>query len=457
MLKQTLSLLTVLALACALISCGDFLTGDNLDSDPNRATAVPTDNLFVGVQVNMYGVLTGPVTFIPVMWMQQMSGVDQQWTSFETVDGLTRNEMNAPWFDIYGGGGLIDMQLLKEQGLAEEKRVLVGITKLWEALLMSTASDFWGRVPYSEAVNPDILQPVYDEQSSVRDQVLNLIDSAIADLNAGQTKTIDIYDFTYAGDTAMWIRAAHTLKARILLNWAEVNPANYAAALAEAQQGISSDSENWQSRHSTTSGEENLWWQFETRRFGYLKAGFNLVNLLQTNNDPRLQVYYGLDGNGEYTGSHPGEFNSAVSWLNPTMFGSPDWDLDILSWYENQFIIAECQYNGSGGEAAALSTLNDVILPGLETKWGLAAGSLPRYSGITGGDVLEAIMMEKYKAMFLNPQIWSDWKRTNFPAFSETPGTDIPRRLIYPEDERNTNENMPQGDTFYVRNENDPN
>ena len=456
MLKNTLILLTVLSLAWALVGCKGFLTGTDLDTDPNRAVSVATDNLFVGVQVNMYGVLAGPVSFIPVMWMQHMSGVDQQWTSFETVNGLTRNEMNAPWFDIYGGGGLLDIQSLKTDGLAEEKRTLVGAIKLWEALLMSTASFFWGDIPYSEAAS-DIDSPVYDKQSFVRDQVLQLIDSAIADLNAGQTKTIDIYDFTYAGDTAKWIRAAHTLKARILLNWAEVNNGNYALALAEAQQGISSDADNWVTRHSTISGEENLWWQFETRRFGYVKASFTLVDLLTQDNDPRLQVYFDVDQDGNYTGSKPGEFNSSVSWLNPDTYGSPAWDQELVTWFENQFIIAECQYQ-TGSEAAALATLNDVIQPGLEAKYGLAANSLQRYAGLTGTAVLEAIMMEKYKALFLNPQIWADWKRTNFPVITPPAGVqEIPRRLIYPEDERNTNPNFPSGDSYFTRNENDPN
>ncbi len=456
MLKNKLILLTVLALTCALIGCKGFLTGEDLDTDPNRPTSVPTDNLFVGVQTNMYGVLAGPVGFIPVMFMQQMSGVDQQWASFEFFE-LSRNEFNAPWFDIYGGGGLLDIKTLKEQGLAEEKRTLVGITKLWEALLMSTASFFWGDIPYSEAANPDFENPVYDQQSAVRDQVLQLIDDAIADLNAGQIKVIDIYDFTYGGDTAKWIAAAHTLKARILLNWAEVNQGNYAAALAEAQQGIASDADNWASRHSKTTDEENLWYQFDVARGGYVAAGFFLVDLLTTDSDPRLQVYYGVDQDGNITGSHPGELNSSASWLNPATFGSPDWDLDLITWYENQFIIAECQF-AAGSEAAALSTLNDVIQPGLEAKHGLAANSLPRYTGITGQAVLQAIMMEKYKALFLNPQIWSDWRRTNYPVFTETPrNLEIPRRLIYCEDERNTNTNFPQGDTYYVRNENDPN
>lgn len=454
MLKRIFILYLVLALAGSMVGCKGFLTGGDLDKDPNRPTEVPLDNLFVGVQVNLYGVMTGPLSFVPVMFLQQMSGVAQHWSSFELYE-ISANEFDSPWFDIYGGGGLVDIKILKEKGLAEEKRTLVGITKLWEALVFNTAADLWGDIPYSEAVNPDIEHPKYDKQSFVRDQVLDLIDSAIEDLNAGQAFFDGALDFTFGGDKDKWIAAAHTLKARIHLNWAEVDQARYQQALAEARMGIASDADNWKTRHSETSGEENLWWQFETRRFGYVRCGFFFIDLLKSHNDPRLQIYIGLDQNGEYTGSHPGENNDAASFLNPETFGAADWDMDLVTWYENQFIIAECLY-ATGDEAGALNTLNNVIQPGLEAKWGLEPNTLPRYSDLTGVDLLEAIMLEKYIAMFLNVQIWSDWKRTAFPILPETPlGRRIPRRMLYPQDEINTNPNV-KVLGFYARTENDP-
>jgi hypothetical protein len=454
MSKRIITLLVAFALAAITTGCQDFLSGPNLDTDPNRPTNVPLDNLFVGIQVNSYGVMTGPLSFIPVMFLQQMSGVAQHWSSFEIYE-ISANEFNAPWFDIYGGGGLIDMKALKRRGLEEGKRTTVGITKLWEALVINTAADLWGDIPYSEAANLDIPHPVYDKQSFVRDQVLELIDSAIEDLNAGQPFFDASLDFTFGGDKEKWIAAAHTLKARIYLNWAEVDPSNYQKALNEAQMGIQSEDGNWKTRHSGTSGEENLWWQFETRRFGYVKCGAYFVDLLKSHNDPRLQIYIGVDGNGEYSGSGPGENNDAASWLNPSTLGSPDWDVDLVTWYENQFIIAESQY-ALGDETGALNTLNNVIQPGLEAKWGLAENSLPRYSGLSGVDLLEAIMLEKYIAMFLNIQIWSDWKRTAFPILPKTPmDRRIPRRMLYPQDEINTNPNVTFLG-FYVRTENDP-
>lgn len=456
MMKKIFCILIAAVLFVGASGCSDFLSGPKLDEDPNRAVNVPLENLFVGVQVSMYGVMEAHLNRTVMMWMQQMAGVAQHYTGYD-IYNQTPVQFADQWFDIYGGGGLVDMRFIEKKGTQQGRRTLVGITKMWEALVMSTAADLWGDVPYSEAANPDIPFPKYDKQSEVHNAVLKLIDSAIEDLTVGQPFFDGKWDFTFGGDKDKWIAAAHTLKARILLNWAEVDPSNYQKALAEAQLGIKDESGNWETRHSDIAGEESIWWQFEARRFGYVRAGNYLVELLKKHNDPRLQIYFAPDAQGNYIGSKPGEFYGDASALNPNTYGAKDWDMELVTWYENQFIIAECLYN-LGDEAGARDVLNNVIQPGIEEKWGLPANSLPRYPNLTGVDLLEAIMLEKYKALFLNMQIWSDWRRTAFPIFEHVPeGKRIPRRLLYSADELNTNPNTPRyDDPLYHRVENDP-
>ena len=460
MIKRVFVISTVLALVGLMVGCSDFLTGPESTTDPNIASDVSVNELIVAIQSNAYGELYGVVDFFVMMWMQQMAGVAQHYEGYDRFN-VTPDVFDDLWWAFYGGGALIDMKILQKKALAEEKYTHVGIAKMWEALMMSTAADVWGDIPYSQAAQPAVYkEPVYDNQSDVHNAILELIDSAIQDFNTGQAFFDGSFDFTYEGDKDKWIAAAHTLKARILLNWAEVNQGNYALALAEAQQGIASDADNWKARYSTAVGEEAMWWQFEAYRFGYIRAGNYLVELLKAHNDPRLPIYFGKDAADSYSGSKSGESNGNACWLNMETFGAKDWNADIVSWFENQFIIAECQY-ATGDEAGALATLNDVIQSGLEAKWGLDANSLPRYTGLTGVDLLEAIMLEKYKAMFLNIQVWSDWRRTAFPIFDyvyeQDLGRRVPRRFLYAEDEFNTNPNMPNyADPLYQRVENDP-
>ena len=106
-------------------------------------------------------------------------------------------------------------------------------------------------------------------------------------------------------------------------------------------------------------------------------------------------------------------------------------------------------------EAAA----GESTLAGLEAKWAtwLNGANLPQYAGLTGDDLLETIMNEKYIALAQNPQIWNDWKRTGYPELTTANNLELPRRFMYPDSEENTNENFPGVLGLYARNDNDPN
>jgi hypothetical protein len=65
-------------------------------------------------------------------------------------------------------------------------------------------------------------------------------------------------------------------------------------------------------------------------------------------------------------------------------------------------------------------------------------------------------MEEKYISLFMNVEIYNDWKRTNRPAVTPYTGLQIPRRLLYSLDERAANPNIPAPSQQPVRNANDP-
>jgi len=356
----------ILSLAGLMVNCGNFLEGGKATNDPNRATDVPLLSQLANTQTVTNGFVEGDIGILACIWMQQMAGTEHQYSSYELFE-INSEEFGGMWGQVYMEGGLIDMNEIEERAEADNQRMVAGIAKMCEALVISTAADVWGDIPYSQAANPaKYPDPKYDKQSEVHDAVLSLLDEAIADFTAGQENFDASYDFAFGGDKDKWIRAAHTLKARILLNWAEVKQGNYALAMAEAQQGISSPDGNWQAYHSATVGEENIYWQFKAQRW-YIKVGANIVDMLKADNDPRLQFYFQPNTGGEYVGSAHGQYLEEASWLNEETYGNAAWNYDLVTWEENQFIIAECQYN-TGDEAGALQTLNET-LAGIETRW----------------------------------------------------------------------------------------
>lgn len=456
MWKNFILIAVVLLLVGLLVNCENFLSGGILDSDPNRTTDVPILEQLANLQPVLYGWYEADIGIFAIMWMQQLAGVNHQYMSYEEYV-MTTDLFNGPWGNVYTEGGLIDQNEVAERAEEANLRTIAGIAKMHEAMMMATAAFVWGDMPYSQAVQPsEYPNPEYDDQLDIHNAVLALIDEAIADFNAGQAYFEGSYDFAFGGDKDKWVRAAHTLKARILLNWAEVNNGNYAQALVEAQQGISSIDGSWRAYHSETAGEWNLFYQLKNQQRWYERVGAQIVNMLKNDNDPRLQVYFEPNSKGEYIGSGHMEFLEDVGWFNEQTLGGDGWHVDLLSWEENQYIIAECQYQ-TGNEAAALETLNET-LAGIENRWAdyLGGASIPRYSGLSGVDLLQAIMNEKYKALIQNPQVWDDWKRTGFPVLTTKDNREIPRRFLYPQDEENANKNFPGLVGLFHRNDNDP-
>lgn len=460
MLKKKLLIYTVvLSLAGLMVNCEGFLTGGILDENPGSVTSVPLLEQLVNTQAVTYGFIEGDIGIYSVMFMQQLAGVQHQYTSY-TVYSLSSEDFGGAWQQVYLAGGLIDMDEIAERAESEDPplRTVAGIAKMHEALVISTAADVWGDIPYSQAAQPvDFPEPEYDKQSAVHDTVLILLDEAIADFEAGQDYFDGSYDFAFGGSKTKWIAAAHTLKARILLNWAKVKSGNYALALAEAQDGIGSTADNWQATHNNTTGEENIFYQFKYQERFYVRVGAQIVDMLQDDNDPRLQLYFDTTAAGTYKGAAHKEYDEEASWLNEETIGGAASSYDLVTWEENQFIKAECQYQTD--EAAALATLN-ATLAGIETRWSddLGGVSIPTYSDLTGTALLKAIIHEKYKALLFNPQIWNDWKRTGYPELTtHADHPTVPRRFLYSDDEENANANFPGVLGLFARNENDPN
>ena len=330
-------------------------------------------------------------------------------------------------------------------------REYAGIAKIWEALTIGTAASLWGDLPYSEAVS-GVETPKLDEQEDIYDALQALLDDAIEDLVSGTGRYLPPNDFVYNGDINRWIQAAHSLKARLHMHWAETNASNYVAALEQAHMGISSPEGNFTSHHSEAEGESNSWHQFDRSfRSSEIRASRFLVDLLKARDDPRLDIYYALDAEGGFSGADPGESKVNASRLGDA-FLAKDGPSEILTWAETRLIIAECSYK-TGDESGALTELNNVRR-GLEIKWGLPTESLGVASGLTGEALIDAIMEEKYIALFLNIEVWNDWKRTNRPVLTDA--SRIPRRLLYSLDERNANSNIPAPSAQPQRNDNDP-
>lgn len=447
-MSRNIRTLVVAGLAVGAGACTDFLSGDKLDADPNRPTSAAAAQLFTAAQVNAYYIVNGHAARVLSMWMQQMAGTDRQYIGYDQysiTEGLFGEYAGA-----YTGGGFVDLRKIQADADASGNRALAGIARVWEALIMSFVADMYGDAAYTEAVRADIATPALDPQMDIYAALQGVLDDAIADLSSGQG-TVGALDLSLGGNTAAWARVARTLKARLYLHTAEVNQSAYASALAQAQQGINSAAGDLNEYHSSSSGEENIWWQFISRdRDSYMRPGKFLVDLMKARSDPRLSEYFELNDAGQYGGAAPGEGLDPQKHSN---LGStrldPAYAQPIVTWAENQAIIAEAAYR-TGNVGLARTALD-----ALRASYG--AG--PIGASLSGAALLTKILEEKYIALFQNYEVYNDYKRTCYPNL--TPSTqaaagNIPARFTYPVAERSSNPNVPVPGQQPRRNANDP-
>lgn len=444
MIRRATRALGIVATAGMIAGCDSYFSGPGIDTNPNTPSSAQADQLFVGFQgLNFYN-LTGDVARYVSLFTQQFAGTGRQWSGY---DHYVFTENDLGWDGYYTGGGLVD--LYKVQELVKADKVYLGITQVWEALTVTLIADVWGDIPYTEAARGTNFQPKLDDQMATYGKLQTLLDAALTNL-AGAGVGPGPADLVYNGDKSAWIKAAHTLKARIYMHTAEVNSGDYAKALAETALGIADNDGDLTSYQSGNTGEINHWYQFRIQRGTDMGAGKYLVDLMKSRDDPRLLEYWspGSGANGVINGSPPNsEDDGTIAWLGDPR-GNPDFRQPILTYDENVLIRAEAQYK-TGAASAALATLQAY-------RDHIGMDPVPA-SKQSGPALYNQIMEEKYIAEFQNVEAWNDWKRTCYPNVTPADGSNyIPARFLYPSSERNSNRNIPAPSAQPRRNKNDP-
>jgi hypothetical protein len=156
--------------------------------------------------------------------------------------------------------------------------------------------------------------------------------------------------------------------------------------------------------------------------------------------------YHGYRPAGAIVATSPGIYDGSGPYSHFGAFLDPDrsdgsFRQPELTYAETQLIAAEAtwQLNCAGCLPSAVIPAAQPFLDAARTDrhygsatFGSAPGTLPAS--------LQNIIEEKYVALFLNPEVWSDWKRTCLPSLAPPPGTvGIPGRLGYGQNEINTN------------------
>ena len=194
-----------------------FISCDTLDLDltenPNALSPNQADAGFFlnSIQINF------------AFWVNSMGDRGGELTRINYMNGRTYNNVYSPdswnglWSSAYRGM-LEDIRLMNS--LADEAGLTYhrGMGKVFQAYILITLVDYFGDIPYSEALQggEGVLNPIADSGQSVYSAAISTLDSAIADFNSGGP--VPSNDYYYGGDADKWIKAANSIKKKALLN-----------------------------------------------------------------------------------------------------------------------------------------------------------------------------------------------------------------------------------------------
>lgn len=344
-----------------MASCNDL---QEMNMNPNQPTAAESGQFFTTAQYNFSNQIWDD-------WNNGRMGMyyAQYWSSTYYSDesrylireGTNQTTWNALYADVL-------RELSESQEIERERQVLgyenrVAIAEVMKTMVFHYISDIYGGpIPYTEALNNEIITPRYESGPEVYERLLATLDQQVGILNASDPGFL-AGDIIYGGNVENWKKFANSLRMRIALRMIDVKPTEAAAAIAKsldpANGGvISSNAESALFRYLAGAPNNNpLNEAFKTRIDFAVSA--TLVDYLNKYEDPRLAVYAEpVRGTNTYVGEIYGlrQGDAQQSNGDPTRVSLPSANFSIaatapavwLDYAEVEFMLAEIEARNLG-------------------------------------------------------------------------------------------------------------
>ncbi|RBL89118.1 SusD/RagB family nutrient-binding outer membrane lipoprotein [Chitinophaga flava] len=441
--------------------CKKFL---DINDDPNNPLSVKEVQLLPTIEAATSTLVVGGTsTNYTAYWMQQLSQ-NQQAPTIESYF-MTGVDANNTWgYELYTYV-FANANVMISQAISAKNNHYAAIGKTLFAYNLAIATDLWNNIPYSQGFRiPEVMNPKYDSQESIYQNIQQLLDSALYYINqpAG-VKVPAGDDYIYKGDMTKWKKLIYTLKARYYLRLSRA-PGRTAAlqadsALTALQNGLGDNSDNPFVPYPGTGNSSNPWAVRFRPAAGGVVLAQSFVDSLKTRNDPRLPIIATKNVDGVYVGRKVGDKPAgdakAYSAVN-SFYGGAAANLYLATYGEALFIKAEATLIKQG--AAAAQPVYQAAIAAHMSLLGVADNAQQTYiasrPALTDANAVQQIISEKYVADFLSPEVYNDWRRTGFPELVPYVGTGvkgIPRRWPYPTNELLTNPQPDQKATINDR------
>ena len=474
-------LLTAFGLMTA--SCEKWL---DVNTDPNNPTTVAPSLVLPAAQYYTHTLMQRDrrINHIGNMIMYNWSQSDGfAWYPDEFKYNIT-SSFYQEIFNYTYSLALKQYQILNNLG--EGYNCYIAIAKIMKAYHFQLLVDFYGDVPYSEALGRSLeATPKYDDAQTIYEDLIVQLTEAIDLIN---TSDNDLAvpgddDAMFGGDMDIWKQFANTVKLRILTRQSDMSGRD--AYIQQELDAIDAEGSGFITDNvginpgfiPREENKQNIMWNTlgwdasgsQTLSSKATCATDYILNYLAATKDPRDSAIYEkpetgqlgvpqglLDYDTPVVDAYMPEF---VSNIGPGILKSADMDAIIYTLAESYFNQAELANKGfitvaDGGQElyengiwASFRYLG--VHDSMTTKYYRQV--INNVGWTASSNKIEAIITQKWIAVngITAEQSWFDYTRTGFPAglplplnYSKT--TDRPVRLFYPAGEYSSNgENVP--------------
>ena len=264
----------------------------DVNDNPNVASEGSMNFLLTSAQASIGAEFSTGLGFGGAVYARHLYGLS---TSQYSITGATYQE---DWEDLYTEG-LKDLNQIIIQAQQEDNSGYLGISKVLTAYAFHQMVDFFGDLPYSEALQGETnVTPIFDDDADIYDALLQVLEEAVVNLDTAAARGDLVEgDLIFSGNYENWVRAANTLRIKMYLNLGNVDPGRAAAGIQDILDNdgriIDEAQYDWQLNYTSQqvpNGRHPFYNSEYDTNPGYIDhfIMLRMVNL----GDPRLQYYF---------------------------------------------------------------------------------------------------------------------------------------------------------------------
>jgi hypothetical protein len=438
-------------------ACEDDFYG--LNEDIKNPPEVPGESLFTSAQKSMVDQMVSTnVNYNPTRFLSQY-WTSTTYTDEPNYDFVTRNIPEQHWSELYrktlknldeATKVLAQTEVPPVEVAAHQNKIQ--IAEIHKVYAFSVLVETFGDIPYSEALDIDILLPGFDDGLTIYQDLITRLDAAVNALD-DKVGSYDNGENIYFGDVAAWKRFANSLKLRMGLTLADMpSMAQYAQATVESAVAagvFTSNADNATMNYLTSPPNTNpLYIDLVASGRKDFVAANTIVDAMNALDDPRRKYYFedNLDDPAtpevEYVGGIYGANNSynLYTHISETI-QQPDFGGTILDYAEVEFMLAEAVERGYNVGGTAEEHYNNAIKASFEFWGGTEAEAdaylqQPNVSYTTApGSWKEKVGTQMWIALYNRGYAgWHTIRRLDQPSLNTPPQavSGFPVRYTYP-------------------------